>query len=264
MCKWRPDPYVRFRASIDGAARGNPGPAGAGVYVEAEHGRPVLEFYEPLGSTTNNVAEYRALLLALERAEEAGADDVEIRSDSRLLVEQMHGTFKMRAEHLKPLLAESVLRAKSFAARDLAIPRERPKATASRQGRTRARSGVLTSAPREEELASPATIFAHYQRAADRAGLRRPTSRPRQSRDPLRRRLPGAGPASRARVNRFRGRVQIGPSAGVFLPRLRLIAPSGQQAGRRYHSFHIEAWSSRLAARLYTSAAEGKDAGVLE
>ena len=116
---------MRFRAFIDGAARGNPGPAGAGVYVEPERDRPVLEFWEPLGNTTNNVAEYRALLLALERAEEAGADSVEIRSDSRLLVEQMHGTFKMRAEHLKPLLAESVLRAKRFRTFTIThIPRE--------------------------------------------------------------------------------------------------------------------------------------------
>jgi ribonuclease HI len=116
---------MRFRAFIDGAARGNPGPAGAGVYVEPERDRPVLEFWEPLGNTTNNVAEYRALLLALERAEEAGADSVEIRSDSRLLVEQMHGTFKMRAEHLKPLLAESVLRAKRFRTFSIThIPRE--------------------------------------------------------------------------------------------------------------------------------------------
>jgi ribonuclease HI len=116
---------VRFRASIDGAARGNPGPAGAGVYVEAERDRPVLEFYEPLGKTTNNVAEYRALLLALERAEEAGADEVEIRSDSNLLVEQMRGNFKMRAEHLKPLLSEAVIRAKRFRSFTIThIPRE--------------------------------------------------------------------------------------------------------------------------------------------
>jgi ribonuclease HI len=116
---------MRFRAWIDGAARGNPGPAGAGVYVEPERERPTLEFYEPLGQTTNNVAEYRALLLALERAEEAGADDVEIRSDSRLLVEQLRGNFKVRAEHLKPLLAESVLRAKRFRRFSIShIPRE--------------------------------------------------------------------------------------------------------------------------------------------
>jgi ribonuclease HI len=116
---------VRFRAFIDGAARGNPGPAGAGVYVEPERDRPALEFYEPLGNATNNVAEYRALLLALERAEENGADDVEIRSDSKLLVEQMRGNFRMRAEHLKPLLAESVLRAKRFRSFAIThIPRE--------------------------------------------------------------------------------------------------------------------------------------------
>lgn len=96
------------------------------MYVEAEHGRPVLEFWEPLGNTTNNVAEYRALLLALERAEDAGADEVEIRSDSKLLVEQMHGNFKMRAEHLKPLLAEAVVRAKGFRSFAIShIPREK-------------------------------------------------------------------------------------------------------------------------------------------
>jgi ribonuclease HI len=116
---------VKFRAFIDGAARGNPGPAGAGVFVEPEHGRPALEFYEPLGSTTNNVAEYRALLLALERAEYAGADEVEIRSDSRLLVEQLRGNFKIRAEHLKPLLAESIIRAKRFRSFSIShIPRD--------------------------------------------------------------------------------------------------------------------------------------------
>lgn len=116
---------MKFRAWIDGAARGNPGPAGAGVFVEPEHGRPALEFYEPLGSTTNNVAEYRALLLALERAEYAGADEVEIRSDSRLLVEQLRGNFKIRAEHLKPLLAESIIRAKRFRSFSIShIPRD--------------------------------------------------------------------------------------------------------------------------------------------
>jgi len=56
---------VRFRAHIDGAARGNPGPAGAGVFVEAEEDLPAEELFEPLGRATNNVAEYRALLLAL-------------------------------------------------------------------------------------------------------------------------------------------------------------------------------------------------------
>ncbi|HEY6930992.1 MAG TPA: ribonuclease HI family protein [Thermoanaerobaculia bacterium] len=105
---------MRFRAFIDGAARNNPGPAGAGVHVEAEGERPVEEHFEALGSTTNNVAEYRALLLALRRAEELGANEVEIFSDSRLLVEQVNGNFRVKAPHLKPLLSEAVQRAKGF------------------------------------------------------------------------------------------------------------------------------------------------------
>jgi len=105
---------MRFRAFIDGAARGNPGPAGAGVYVEAEKNRPAEDLFEPLGRATNNVAEYRALLLALTRAEELKADEVELRSDSLLLVQQLNGRFRVKAAHLKPLLEEAVERAKRF------------------------------------------------------------------------------------------------------------------------------------------------------
>ncbi len=116
---------MRFRAYLDGAARGNPGPAGAGVYVEAEKGRPAEELFEPLGSATNNVAEYRALLLALTRAEELNAHDVELFSDSQLLVEQVNGRFRVKAEHLKPLLSEAVTRAKRFRRFSIAhVPRE--------------------------------------------------------------------------------------------------------------------------------------------
>src|SRR5215472_15713327 len=105
---------MKFRAYVDGAARYNPGPAGAGVYIEPEASRPAEELFEALGSTTNNVAEYRALILALRRAEELHADEVEILSDSRLMVEQMNGRFRVKADHLKPLLSEAVQRAKRF------------------------------------------------------------------------------------------------------------------------------------------------------
>ena len=105
---------MRFRAHIDGAARGNPGPAGAGVFVEAEDGLPAEEHFEALGRQTNNVAEYRALLLALKRAQERGASDVAIASDSLLLVEQMRGRFRVKAPHLQPLFAEALVRAKTF------------------------------------------------------------------------------------------------------------------------------------------------------
>lgn len=105
---------MKIRAYIDGAARNNPGPAGAGVYLEARGATPAEEIFESLGSTTNNVAEYRALLLALRRAEELAADEVEIFSDSRLLVEQVNGNYRVKAPHLKPLLSEAVVRAKRF------------------------------------------------------------------------------------------------------------------------------------------------------
>jgi len=117
-----------FLAYIDGAARGNPGPAGAGVYVEPDGDRPAEELFEGLGNQTNNVAEYRALLLALTRASELGAEDVEIRSDSRLLVEQVNGNFKVKAAHLKPIVADALIRAKKFRRFHLIhVPREQNK-----------------------------------------------------------------------------------------------------------------------------------------
>src|SRR5512143_2447460 len=105
---------MKVHAHIDGAARGNPGPAGAGVYIEADEDRPEEELFEALGETTNNVAEYRALLLALKRAKALGADTVEILSDSLLLVQQVNGIFRIKAPHLAPLVSEAVRRAKSF------------------------------------------------------------------------------------------------------------------------------------------------------
>jgi ribonuclease HI len=106
---------MNFRASIDGAARGNPGPAGAGVFIEADGDRAAEEHFEALGHTTNNVAEYSALLLALKLAQERGAKSVAIASDSLLLVEQMLGRYKVKAPHLKPLHSEALLQAKRFA-----------------------------------------------------------------------------------------------------------------------------------------------------
>ena len=117
---------MRFRASIDGAARGNPGPAGAGVYIEAVDGRPAEELFEALGRATNNVAEYSALLLALARAAEMRAESVEFLSDSLLLVQQVNGVFKVKAAHLIPLVSDAVRRAKQFRRFSIRhIPREK-------------------------------------------------------------------------------------------------------------------------------------------
>jgi ribonuclease HI len=87
----------------DGAARGNPGPAGAGALLIAADGTVVDEIARGLGETTNNVAEYTAAILGLERASELGADEVTLRSDSQLLVNQLTGRYRVRTEHLVPL-----------------------------------------------------------------------------------------------------------------------------------------------------------------
>lgn len=88
---------------IDGGARGNPGPAGYGVRVEQADGTLVEEFSESIGAATNNVAEYRALLAALEWARARGSKAVHVRSDSLLLVQQMLGNFKVKNAGLQPL-----------------------------------------------------------------------------------------------------------------------------------------------------------------
>jgi ribonuclease HI len=87
----------------DGAARGNPGPAGAGSQITTPDGDVVAEIAQGLGETTNNVAEYTAAILGLERAGELGATDVLLRSDSQLLVNQLNGVYRVKTAHLRPL-----------------------------------------------------------------------------------------------------------------------------------------------------------------
>src|SRR5262245_55098300 len=93
-------------AYIDGGARGNPGPAGFGVRIEQPDGSLVDEFHESIGTATNNVAEYRGLLAALEWAKRHGERDVLVRSDSLLLVQQMKGVYKVKNEALQVLHAK--------------------------------------------------------------------------------------------------------------------------------------------------------------
>ncbi len=90
-------------AHIDGGARGNPGPAGYGVFVQDPKGRTVAELHRYLGHQTNNVAEYSALLAALDYAIQHGARALRVRSDSELLVKQIKGIYTVRAEGLIPL-----------------------------------------------------------------------------------------------------------------------------------------------------------------
>jgi probable phosphoglycerate mutase len=96
-------------AYTDGGARGNPGPAGYGVRIERPDGTAIEEFNESIGVATNNVAEYRGLIAALEWAKRHGARQVHIRSDSLLLVQQMLGRFKVKHPGLQPLYAKARL-----------------------------------------------------------------------------------------------------------------------------------------------------------
>lgn len=87
---------------MDGASRGNPGPAGYGVYMTTDQGE-IIEIFGYLGTTTNNVAEYAGLLDALAFAAEEGATELEVISDSLLLVKQMQGEYRVKHPNLIPL-----------------------------------------------------------------------------------------------------------------------------------------------------------------
>lgn len=87
----------------DGAARGNPGPAGAGAALLDEEGHVIGEVTRYLGTATNNVAEYTALIIGLEEARRRDVTELEIRMDSKLVVEQMNGRWKIKHPNLRPL-----------------------------------------------------------------------------------------------------------------------------------------------------------------
>jgi len=87
----------------DGAARGNPGPAGIGAVIEDERGRVLKEVSQFIGRKTNNQAEYMALIQGLEAAAEFQADAILVRLDSELLVHQLKGEYKVKSPLLKPL-----------------------------------------------------------------------------------------------------------------------------------------------------------------
>ena len=89
--------------SCDGASRGNPGPAGIGVQITDDDGAVLAEIARGIGETTNNVAEYTAVIEGLARADELGATTVTLRSDSLLLINQLTGRFRVKSEHLEPL-----------------------------------------------------------------------------------------------------------------------------------------------------------------
>jgi len=93
----------RLVVYCDGAAEPNPGPATIGGILLDEQGRAVGQFSHPIGKSTNNQAEYRAFIAALEMALKLGATEVEVRSDSQLLVRQVCGRYRVKSAALRPL-----------------------------------------------------------------------------------------------------------------------------------------------------------------
>lgn len=104
----------------DGAARGNPGPAAIGIVLADENRNEVAALGEAIGNTTNNIAEYRALLRGLDIAIKH-CDEIQIRTDSELMARQLLGAYRVRAEHLKPLYEQAKQAMAKFKSAKIAI-----------------------------------------------------------------------------------------------------------------------------------------------
>ena len=98
---------MKARLSTDGGARGNPGPAAYGYVLETEDGQVLAAHGEAIGRATNNVAEYSGLVAGLEKAAELGVRELEVVSDSELLVKQMNGEYRVKNEALRELSLEA-------------------------------------------------------------------------------------------------------------------------------------------------------------
>ena len=103
----------------DGAARGNPGHAGAGAVLLDQKGDEVAAFKRYLGEATNNVAEYEALLLGLKGAKDMGVSALTVKLDSELLVKQLTGVYRVKSPHLKPLHKRALGLLRGFAQVDI-------------------------------------------------------------------------------------------------------------------------------------------------
>ena len=121
--KARPQRVVVY---VDGGARGNPGPAGIGVVLTDDDGNELDRANDFIGVATNNVAEYRALLLGLERARALGANEVEVVNDSQLVARQLTGEYRVKNADLRPLHAAALAALGDFARWSVrSVPREK-------------------------------------------------------------------------------------------------------------------------------------------
>jgi len=137
---------VKLVVHVDGGSRGNPGPAAAASVLSSPEGETLDEASELLGTTTNNVAEYRALLLGLKRARALGASEVEVVNDSELIAKQVQGLYKVKHPAMRPLHQQALAALRGFDAWKVrTVPRAQ-----------NAHADGLVNAALDEAAASPA------------------------------------------------------------------------------------------------------------
>lgn len=139
----------------DGGARGNPGPAGIGVVLADEHGEVIADIARGIGATTNNVAEYRALIAGLELALERGIAELDVYLDSKLVVSQVLGEWKIKDERLRALAAKAQILMGKFDAITIQHVRREQNAAAdalANQGMDAAVLDVEDGWPEQESL----------------------------------------------------------------------------------------------------------------
>jgi len=105
---------MRVMVHVDGGARGNPGPAAAAAVISGDAGEVISEHAELLGSASNNVAEYRALLLGLAAAKQLGASEVDVVGDSELIAKQVQGIYKVKHPAMRPLHLQAMAALRDF------------------------------------------------------------------------------------------------------------------------------------------------------
>ena len=208
---------MKLVVHVDGGARGNPGPAAAAAVLSTPDGEVVDEAHELLGGVTNNVAEYRGLLLGLARARELGADEVEVVNDSELVAKQVNGIYKVKHPDMRPLHRQAMEALRDFARwRVRSVPRAqnadadalvnqaldaRPVAEGRRlpadtRGYVacRVRPCARSSSSRPDRAHQPWALVALHRRHRRGPRLRRPASR---SRPRSRSRAPTGGAPAR-------------------------------------------------------------------
>jgi len=167
-------PKEIFVAHVDGASRGNPGPASYAVVIRSSDGQVVLQLGKYLGRTTNNVAEYYALITALDYAAAHNIRQLRVRSDSELLVRQMQGRYKVKSAVLKPLYerARKLANACSYFHIEH-IPREQnaeadalANAALDQTGRHSSSTSSLSAAPSPTKSPTSKKIRARYRHGA--------------------------------------------------------------------------------------------------